>query len=135
MTLGLCECPNRQSGNLGKSHRVVSTEAFVFGRHLPCAVGETPWRIDENSPKRCSIRIKAGHYLAVRRNRSHVFVHSGHKSFHLYACLAELAGHLLSLRLTLCIHHRYMATSLGQGMADELAQPAIPTRDDCHSPL
>ena len=51
------------------------------------------------------------------------------------ARLAELINHLVGLRLTLRIHHHYMTTSLGQSMADALAQPAIPTRDDCHSPL
>ena len=52
-----------------------------------------------------------------------------------HARLAELTSHLLRLRLTLRIHHCYMATSLGQSMADTLPKPTIPTRDNCHSPL
>jgi len=39
----------------------------------------------------------------------------------LHARLAELTSHLLGLCLTLRIHHRDMATSLGQSMADALS--------------
>jgi len=74
-----------------------------------------------------NLRNELLHLLRMRHVTRHGF--SSH------ARLADLTGHLLSLRLTLRIHHRYMATSLGQSMADALPQPAIPTRDDCHSPL
>ena len=50
--------------------------------------------------------------------------HIARHSFGLHARLAELTGHLLSLRLTLRIHHRYMATSLGQSIA--IRCPSLP---------
>ena len=74
-----------------------------------------------------NVRNELLHLLRMRNVARH--------GFSPHARLAELAGHFLSLRLTLCIHHCYMATSLGQSMADALTQPTIPTRDDCHSPL
>src|SRR5262249_25461669 len=61
--------------------------------------------------------------------------HVARHGFSPHAHLAELTSHLLRLRLTLRIYHCYMATSLGQSMADALPQPTIPTRDNCHSPL
>jgi hypothetical protein len=55
----------------------------MFGCHLPCTIGKTPWRVDKNGPKRGSIGIEVWYYLAERRSLSNIFVCSGHQSFHL----------------------------------------------------